>query len=176
MDVIKLFDTTLRDGAQSAGISLSVEDKLKIAQRLDELGVQYIEGGWPGSNPKDEEFFKKARSLRLKSARLVAFGSTRRKGIASSRDSNLKSILRVGVKTACIFGKTWELHVVHALRTTKEENLKASSMNLVFATKSLLASKKRPQKIPVNGLFKASITYWQQATLCCFVFGVKEQG
>ncbi|MFH1379085.1 MAG: citramalate synthase [bacterium] len=123
MQKIKLFDTTLRDGTQSAGISPSVEDKLKIAARIDELGVSYIEGGWPGSNPKDEDFFKRARKLKLKNARLVAFGSTRRKGIPASEDSNLQSILDVGVKTACIFGKTWEFHVIHALRTTREENI-----------------------------------------------------
>ncbi|MBD3272350.1 MAG: citramalate synthase [Elusimicrobia bacterium] len=124
METIKLLDTTLRDGTQAAGVSLSVDDKLKITKALDELGVHYIEGGWPGSNPKDEEFFKKARRLSLKNSRLVAFGSTRRKGIAASKDANLAKILRVGVKTACIFGKTWDFHVLHALRTTLDENLK----------------------------------------------------
>ena len=127
MEKIKILDTTLRDGTQSAGVSASVDDKLKIARVLDKLGIQYIEGGWPGSNPKDEEFFKKARFLRLTNARLTAFGSTRRKGIAPHRDSNLKSIVRVRVKTACIFGKTWDFHVTHALRTTLEENIKMIS-------------------------------------------------
>lgn len=132
MKAVKIFDTTLRDGTQSAGISLSVQDKLKIAQQLDRLGIHYIEGGWPGSNPKDIEFFKKAKSLRLSNARLVAFGSTRRKGISAHRDSNLRNILRVGVKTACIFGKTWELHVIHALRTTLDENIKMISDSIKY--------------------------------------------
>lgn len=136
MNTIKIFDTTLRDGTQSAGISPSVDDKLKIAGRLDELGVHYIEGGWPGSNPKDEEFFKKAKTLNLKHARLVAFGSTRRKGIPASQDSNLQSILEVGVTTACIFGKTWDFHVIHALRTTYEENIK-----MIFDSIQFLKSK-----------------------------------
>jgi 2-isopropylmalate synthase len=129
---VLLFDTTLRDGTQSEGISLSVDDKLKIAQVLDDLGVDYIEGGWPGSNPKDEMFFEKARSLRLKNARLVAFGSTRRKGISAAQDENLRAILRVKTPVACIFGKSWDLHVVHALRATLDENLKMISDSVRF--------------------------------------------
>lgn len=132
MELIKIFDTTLRDGTQGSGISLSVDDKIKIAHRLDELGVHYIEGGWPGSNPKDEEFFALARTIRFKHARLVAFGSTRRKGISASKDNNLRSIARVGVRTACIFGKTWEFHVVHALRTTLDENIAMISDSVKF--------------------------------------------
>src|ERR1035438_9658242 len=88
--MIKLFDTTLRDGSQAEGISFSPHDKLRVALELDRLGVEYIEGGWPGSNPKDNQFFKDARKLKFKNAKLVAFGSTRRKGIPASRDANLK--------------------------------------------------------------------------------------
>lgn len=118
-----IFDTTLRDGTQGEGVSLSVEDKLKIAQKLDELGVHYIEGGWPGSNHKDIEFFEKAKDLPLKNARITAFGSTRRKGIKAEQDANLNKILESGVKVATIFGKSWDFQVTTALETTLEENL-----------------------------------------------------
>ena len=121
--MIKLFDTTLRDGAQAEGISFSTHDKLQIAQALDRLGIHYIEGGWPGSNPKDNQFFKEARTLNLKNARLVAFGSTRRKGVKASADPNLQAIVDSKVPVACIFGKSWDMQVTHALRTTLEENL-----------------------------------------------------
>jgi 2-isopropylmalate synthase len=121
--MIKLFDTTLRDGAQAEGISFSPHDKLRVAQELDRLGIQYIEGGWPGSNPKDNQFFHEAKRLKLKQARLVAFGATRRKGISASRDPSLKAILASGAPVACIFGKSWDMHVTHALRTTLDENL-----------------------------------------------------
>jgi len=120
---VYIFDTTLRDGTQGEGVSLSVEDKLKIAQKLDELGVHYIEGGWPGSNNKDIEFFERARSLKLKHARITAFGSTRRKGINAQEDANLNKILESGVSVATIFGKSWDFHVTTALETTLEENL-----------------------------------------------------
>lgn len=122
--VIKLYDTTLRDGTQGEGVSLTVDDKLKIAGVLDRLGVSYIEGGWPGSNPKDEEFFRRAKALRFKNAKLAAFGSTRRKDLPAAKDPNLAAIVRVGTPVACIFGKSWDLHVTHALRATLEENLR----------------------------------------------------
>ena len=115
---IKLFDTTLRDGTQGAGVSLSVDDKLKIAASLDRLGIHYIEGGWPGSNPKDELFFKEARRLRFKHARLTAFGSTRRKDKPAHQDANLLAIVRVKTPAACIFGKSWDFHVIRALRAS----------------------------------------------------------
>ncbi|OGR90560.1 MAG: citramalate synthase [Elusimicrobia bacterium RIFCSPLOWO2_01_FULL_59_12] len=123
MNSIKLFDTTLRDGAQAEGVSYSTHDKLQIAQALDRLGIHYIEGGWPGSNPKDNQFFKDARSIDLKKARLVAFGSTRRKGVRAAQDANLGAIVDSQVPVACIFGKSWDMQVTHALRTTLEENL-----------------------------------------------------
>src|SRR5450631_1760534 len=103
---IKLFDTTLRDGAQAEGISFSPHDKLRVALELDRLGVQYIEGGWPGSNPKDNQFFSAARKIKFKNAKLVAFGSTRRKGISASKDANLKAIALSKAPVACIFGKS----------------------------------------------------------------------
>ncbi len=100
MASVQLYDTTLRDGAQSEGISFSVVDKLNIAQKLDELGIHYIEGGWPGSNPKDAEFFEKARHLTLKKARIVVFGSTRRRDIKAEKDKNLTMLADAGVKVA----------------------------------------------------------------------------
>ena len=121
---IKIFDTTLRDGTQGEGISLSVEDKLKIARKLDELGVHYIEGGWPGSNGKDIEFFERAKKeLKLTHAKLTAFGSTRRKNTAAEHDLNLNRIVESGVSVATIFGKSWDFHVHTAIETTLEENL-----------------------------------------------------
>jgi 2-isopropylmalate synthase len=123
MNQVKIFDTTLRDGTQGEGISLTVEDKLKIARKLDELGVHYIEGGWPGSNYKDIEFFDRVKELPLQHAKISAFGSTRRKGIAAKEDTNLNRILETGVSVASIFGKSWDFHVETAIQTTLEENL-----------------------------------------------------
>ncbi|HEV2439547.1 MAG TPA: citramalate synthase [bacterium] len=120
---IALYDTTLRDGTQGAGITLSADDKLRIAEHLDAFGVDYIEGGWPGSNPKDMEFFERARGRRWRHARLAAFGSTRRPGIPPERDENLNLILAAGTPAAALFGKSWDLHVREALRTTPDENL-----------------------------------------------------
>jgi 2-isopropylmalate synthase len=120
-----LFDTTLRDGAQMEGLALTVEDKLRIAQKIDELGVQYIEAGWPGSNPKDEEFFARAGTeLRLKHAKLVTFASTRRAGTTPGKDPNIRITVGSGTPVVCIVGKSWDLHVREALRTTLEENIK----------------------------------------------------
>lgn len=124
MKTVKLFDTTLRDGAQTEGISFTVEDKLKIVKLLDDIGIHYIEGGWPGSNPKDIDFFKKVINVKLKHATIVAFGSTRRAGVAADQDKNLKAILDSGVKAASIFGKAWDFHVTDALKISLDENLK----------------------------------------------------
>ena len=120
---VQLYDTTLRDGAQREGISFSVIDKLHIAQKLDELGIHFIEGGWPGSNPKDIEFFNKARNLTLINAMLVAFGSTRRPKTKISADTNLLSLVNSGVKVATIVGKSSALQVTQVLETTPDENL-----------------------------------------------------
>ena len=123
MAKIELYDTTLRDGAQGEGISFSVEDKIKIAQRLDQMGFDYIEGGWPGSNPKDNEFFQRAREIKWRHAKLSAFGSTRRVGIKAAEDKNLQAILAAEVEVAAIVGKAWDFHVINALQTTLDENL-----------------------------------------------------
>src|SRR5262245_61249595 len=120
---IQLYDTTLRDGCQAEDVNLTVEDKLTIAQRLDELGIHYVEGGWPGSNPRDAEFFRGARRLRLKHARIAAFGSTRRAGVTADDDANLKSCLAAETPVVTIVGKTWDLHVRDDLRIPLEENL-----------------------------------------------------
>ena len=118
-----LYDTTLRDGAQSEGLSLSLEDKLKIAKELDRFGMNWIEGGWPGSNPKDCAFFERARDLDLKHARLVAFGSTRRRSQKTEDDANLKALLDAHTPTTALVGKTWTLHVTRVLGATPDENL-----------------------------------------------------
>ncbi len=120
---VELYDTTLRDGAQMEGMSLSVEDKLKIARKLDELGVHYIEGGWPGSNPKDAEFFLRAQALNLQNARLAAFGSTRRAGGHAESDANLRALLDARTPVVTIVGKANDVHVRDVLETTQEENL-----------------------------------------------------
>jgi 2-isopropylmalate synthase len=120
---VKIFDTTLRDGTQGEGVSLSVEDKIKIALKLDALGVHYIEGGNPGSNSKDIEFFDRAKQLQLKNARFVAFGSTRRKDTPVEADPGLKRIIDCGMPVATLVGKAWDFHVHTALQTTLEENL-----------------------------------------------------
>ena len=104
---IAILDTTLRDGAQREGISLSVNDKIRIAQRLDDLGIAYIEGGWPGSNPKDVEFFARARHLRLKHGRIAAFCSTRHANATADADRNLRAVLEAGVRTAVVVGVPW---------------------------------------------------------------------
>ncbi|GGH15930.1 citramalate synthase [Paenibacillus segetis] len=119
---ISIFDTTLRDGTQGEGISLSVDDKLKIAKRLDQLGVHYIEGGIPGSNNKDIEFFNRVKQLGL-SAKITAFGSTRRKDSNAEHDSNLNSLIQSGAQAATLVGKSWDFHVHTALQTSLDENL-----------------------------------------------------
>ena len=119
---VEIFDTTLRDGVQFEGISVNADDKLKVARKLDELGVHYIEGGYPAANPKDEEFFARAKTeLDLTTARLVAFGSTRRPMGKVDQDATLEVVANSGAGVACIVGKTWDYHVEHALRTTLDE-------------------------------------------------------
>ncbi len=120
---IATLDTTLRDGTQGESVSFSADDKLVIAQKLDELGIDYIEGGWPGSNPKDKEFFQKAASLNLKHARLTAFGSTRFAKNPVEQDRNVQALIEAGTPAVSIFGKTWDLHVRSALGISLDENL-----------------------------------------------------
>src|SRR5215475_1480054 len=117
------FDTTLRDGTQGESVSFSVDDKLVIARKLDELGIDYIEGGWPGSNVKDAEFFERARTLDLHHARLAAFGSTCHPKYQPETDPNLRALIEAETPVVTIFGKTWDLHVTKALGITLEENV-----------------------------------------------------
>ena len=126
------YDSTLRDGAQAQGISFSVEDKLKIVEKLDELGIGYIEAGNPGSNPKDLEFFQRVAGLQLKHARIIAFGSTRKVGIAPEEDRNLQSLLAAGTQAVAIFGKSWDYQVTNILRTTLEENLRMIGSTIAY--------------------------------------------
>lgn len=123
MNKIVVYDSSLRDGAQAQGISFSVEDKIKIAERLDKLGIGYIEAGNPGSNPKDLEFFTRVGALKLNHAKIIAFGSTRKVGMAAEADNNVKSLLLANTEAVAIFGKSWDYHVTGILRTTLEENL-----------------------------------------------------
>jgi 2-isopropylmalate synthase len=120
---ILLYDTTLRDGTQGEQINFSAEEKLKISQRLDELGFHYIEGGWPGSNPKDERFFELARKTTFKNARLTAFGSTRKPDTNAEKCRNLIALIKAETPTVAIFGKTWELHLTDILKISRDENL-----------------------------------------------------
>jgi len=119
-----LYDTALRDGAQAEGVSLSVPDKLRIARKLDEFGIHFIEGGWPGSNPKDEEFFALAARENWKNAQLCAFSMTRRAGVLAKDDPNLQTIVAARTPVVTLVGKTWDFHVEHALHVSLDENLK----------------------------------------------------
>ena len=121
MPQIQIYDTTLRDGTQSEGFTLSSNDKVRIAQKLDELGVAFIEGGWPGSNPKDVEFFERARDMQWKNALIAAFGSTCRVKGGPEDDANIKALIDSHTPVCTIFGKTWTLHVKEVLLTTLEE-------------------------------------------------------
>jgi 2-isopropylmalate synthase len=121
--LIKIYDTTLRDGTQGEGISFSMEDKVRLATRLDAIGIHYIEGGWPGSNPKDLRFFARMQDVTFKHAKLAAFSMTRRAGASTASDANMQALLAAGAPVATIVGKSWDFHVTQALGTTLEENL-----------------------------------------------------
>src|SRR5664279_2781082 len=122
--MVTLYDTTLRDGTQREGMSLSVEDKLRIVAKLDLLGIPFIEGGFPGSNPKDIEFFERAIDVKLEQAVITAFGPTCRKDTPAEDDAGLDSMIATGCKTLCLFGKTWDVHVRETLQTSLDENLR----------------------------------------------------
>ncbi|MFL6332559.1 MAG: citramalate synthase [Pyrinomonadaceae bacterium] len=122
-NLVEIYDTTLRDGAQGEGVNFSVGDKCRIAEHLDALGVDFVEGGWPGSNPRDVEFFERARGLRLSHARLAAFGATRRRAETCETDPSIQALLRAETPVVTVFGKSWGLHVSEALRLSREENL-----------------------------------------------------
>jgi len=123
MSKIAIYDTTLRDGTQAEGVSVSLEDKLRIAKRLDQFGVHYVEGGWPGSNPKDLQFFKEVKKLGLKKAKVTAFGSTRRANVNVKDDANVQSLIKAQTEVITIFGKSWNLHVTDVFKTSLTENL-----------------------------------------------------
>ena len=130
--LIKIYDTTLRDGTQGEGVSFSMEDKVRLATRLDALGIHYIEGGWPGSNPKDLRFFRRMQDVALKQAKLAAFSMTRRAGGAAESDANMRALLDAGAPVATIVGKSWDFHVTEALGTTLAENLAMIGETIAF--------------------------------------------
>jgi 2-isopropylmalate synthase len=133
---IVLYDALLREGPQTQGINLSVKDKLRLAQVLDDLGMHYIEGGWPGANPKDDAFFKEAKKLKFKNAKLSVFGMTRRAGNKAAKDPVLLNLVKAGTPTVCIFGKSWDFHVDHTLKISRQANL-----DLIFDSVEFLKSK-----------------------------------
>ncbi|SPD74548.1 Uncharacterized AIPM/Hcit synthase family transferase aq_356 [uncultured Desulfobacterium sp.] len=132
---IILYDTTLRDGTQGEHVNLSAEDKLRIAAKLEDFGIDYIEGGWPGSNPKDARFFELAGKASFKSSRITAFSSTRRPGIRPEDDQNIKALLKTEVETLAIFGKSWDLHALEILGVSLEENLEMIADSIAYLKK-----------------------------------------
>ena len=132
MTRISIYDTTLRDGSQGEGVNFSLQDKLLITERLDDLGVDYVEGGYPLSNPKDEAYFRQARDLDLRHARVVAFGMTRRRDIAAEDDAGMKALVGSGARAATIVGKTWDLHVREVLGVSLDENLRMIADSIAF--------------------------------------------
>lgn len=134
---VKIYDTTLRDGSQAEDIAFSVVDKIRIAKKLDQLGIHYIEGGWPGSNPKDLQFFQEVKSVHLSGAKIVAFGSTCRAGVSPEDDLNLQALVEAGTAVATIFGKSWDLHVLEALNISLEQNLEIVAQSICFLKKKV---------------------------------------
>lgn len=132
MPTLEIYDTTLRDGTQGFGVDLSLADKLALTERLDALGVLFIEGGWPGSNPKDRAYFEEVRRLGLARGKISAFGSTRRSGVNAEDDPNLRSLVESGAAITCIFGKSWDLHIAEALRVSEADNLRMISESIEF--------------------------------------------
>jgi 2-isopropylmalate synthase len=174
---VEIFDTTLRDGAQFEGISLTVEDKLRVAEQLDYLGVAWVEGGYPGANPKDEEFFRRAVSeLDLHTATLVAFGSTRRPLGRSDDDPTLRTLVNAGTSTACIVGKSWDYHVITALRTTLDEGiamvgesvafLKSNGLRVFFDAEHFFDGYKRNPEFTLRVLEAAAVNGADCLVLC----------
>ena len=135
MRKIQLYDTTLRDGCQSEDVSLTLDDKLRVAELLDDLGIHVIEGGWPGSNPRDEEFFTASRKLKLKHARIAAFGSTKRAGVRAADDRNLQLCVKADVPVITIVGKTWDMHVRDDLRIALKANLEVIADSIAYLKK-----------------------------------------
>ena len=129
---VVIYDVTLRDGTQGEGISFSVLDKIKISHEIDELGVEYIEGGWPGSNERDEGFFNQAKDEKYVNSKIVAFGSTRRAKSSCDEDLNIQALLRSATSAVTIVGKTWDFHVSEALRITNDQNLELISDSISY--------------------------------------------
>ena len=123
MRSIQIYDTTLRDGTQGEGVSLSLQDKLQITRRLDEIGIDYIEGGYPLSNEKDVEYFRRVQQMSLRHAKVVAFGMTRRRGMAAAEDPGMQALVQAESPVCTVVGKTWDFHVPEVLRVTLDENL-----------------------------------------------------
>ncbi|MDI9475286.1 MAG: citramalate synthase [Natronincolaceae bacterium] len=184
-----MYDTTLRDGAQAEGISFTVNDKIRIARRLDSLGVDYIEAGNPGSNPKDMEFFDTIKKKPLSHAKLTAFGSTRRPGIKAEDDANVKALLTAGTDVVAIFGKSWDFHVTDIIRTTLEENLnmirdtvsffKAKGKEVVFDAEHFFDGYKANKEYALKTLEVAKEAGADSLALCdtnggCFPFEITE--
>lgn len=129
---LDIYDTTLRDGTQGEGVNLSLADKLAITQALDDFGVDYIEGGWPGSNPKDEAYFEQVQDLKLHHAKISAFGSTRRAKVSAAEDANLQKLVAANADVTCIFGKTWDFHVIEALRIELSTNIEMIADSVAY--------------------------------------------
>jgi len=134
---IKIYDTTLRDGTQAEDIAFSLEDKVRIAQKLDEFGIHYIEGGWPGSNPKDLQFFREVKKISLFHARIAAFGSTCRAGTPPEKDSNIQALIEAGTEVVTLFGKSWDIHPLEALKITLEQNLEIIHQSVGYLKKEV---------------------------------------
>jgi 2-isopropylmalate synthase len=176
MSEFTLYDTTLRDGTQMEGISLSVEDKLNIATRLDQLGVHFIEGGWPGSNPKDEEFFRRAKDLKLTTAKIVAFGSTRRANTRPEDDPNLQALLDCGAPVVTLVGKTSDEQVTKVLETSLEENLamiresieylRSKGLRVIFDAEHFFDGYNANQEYSMQCVKTASEAGAEQVVLC----------
>ena len=129
------YDVTLRDGTQGEGVSFSIEDKIKVSHKIDELGVGYIEGGWPGSNARDEGFFEKIKKENFSSAKIAAFGSTRRAKKTCEEDSNIQSLLKANTPVVTIVGKTWDFHVSEALKISNDQNVELISDSIKYLSK-----------------------------------------
>ncbi|MEW6702188.1 MAG: citramalate synthase [Bacteroidota bacterium] len=173
---IELFDTTLRDGTQGEGVNLSINDKLSIAQKLDEFGIDIIEGGWPGSNPRDEEFFQKISKIKLKRAQICAFGSTARFPNKISSDANLNALLKAGTQVVSIFGKTWKFHAEKGLGLTETENeelifksvqfLKEQGKKVIFDAEHFFDGYKSNQQFALRMLKAAAEAGAEVIVLC----------
>jgi len=173
---VAIYDTTLRDGSQTEGVSFSTEDKLDLLKRLDHFGVDFIEGGWPGSNPKDVAFFEAASRMPMEHARLVAFGSTRRAGVEAEQDRNLAMLVSSGAPCIAIFGKTWDLHVTNALKISLEDNLelvrdsisylKAHGKEVVFDAEHFFDGYARNPRYALDVLDAAASAGADWLTLC----------